>query len=142
MGRVAPVAGVEDTGLGRDAVGDLIGLEYLELGGDGARARAPVSESIQQPFGLVHGGVYSAMAESMCSRATWVAVKDDGMAAMGQSNNATFLRPIMKGFVNAVATPRHQGRTSWVWDVDFTDEDDRLCAIVRVTIAVRPMPDA
>ena len=120
-----------------DALGELIGLEYLELGPDGVKARAAVSDSILQPAGLVHGGVYSAMAESMCSRATWESVRDDGMVAMGQSNNATLLRPITKGYVNAVATPRHQGRTSWVWDVEITDDDERLCAMVRMTVAVR-----
>ena len=130
----------DDGSIGPDALADLIGLEYLELSGDGAGARVPVSDSILQPAGLVHGGVYAALAESMCSRATWLGVRDDGMAAMGQSNNATFLRPITKGNVNAVATPRHQGRTSWVWDVEITDDDGRLCALVRMTVAVRPMP--
>jgi uncharacterized protein (TIGR00369 family) len=117
-----------------------MGLEYLELGPDGVRARVPVADGILQPFGVVHGGVYPSMAESMCSRATWEGVRDEGMAAMGQSNNTTYLRPITKGYVNAVATPRHQGRTSWVWDVEITDDDGRLCAMVRMTVAVRPMP--
>jgi uncharacterized protein (TIGR00369 family) len=139
---VARVTTPDDGSIGPDALGDLIGIEYLELSGEGARARVPVSDSILQPAGLVHGGVYAALAESMCSGATWLAVRDDNMAAMGQSNNATFLRPITAGHVNAVATPRHQGRTRWVWDVEITDDDDRLCALVRLAIAVRPMPSA
>jgi uncharacterized protein (TIGR00369 family) len=134
------VSSADDASIGPDALGDLIGLEYLELTADGVRARVPIGDHILQPAGLVHGGVYSAMAESMCSRATWMAVRDDGMAAMGQSNNATLLRPMTKGNVNAVATPRHKGRTTWVWDVEITDDDGRLCAMVRMTIAVRPMP--
>jgi uncharacterized protein (TIGR00369 family) len=79
------------------------------------------------------------MAESMCSSATWLAVKDEGMAAMGQSNNATFMRPITEGHVNATARPRHRGRTTWVWDVEITDDDDRLCGLIRMTVAVRPI---
>ena len=126
--------------LGHDGLGDLIGLEYLDASADEIRARVEVTDAVRQPAGLVHGGVYVAMAESICSGATWLAVHDDGMAAMGQSNNATFLRPITKCNVNAVATPRHQGRTSWVWDVEITDDDGRLCALVRMTVAVRPMP--
>ena len=47
------------------------------------------------------------------------------MAAMGQSNSATFLRPITEGHVNAVARPRHRGRTSWVWDVEIADDEGR-----------------
>jgi 1,4-dihydroxy-2-naphthoyl-CoA hydrolase len=124
--------------LGRDGLGDLIGLEYLDAGADEIRARVEVTDAVRQPAGLVHGGVYAAMAESICSAATWLAVHDDGMAAMGQSNSATFLRPITEGHVNAVARPRHRGRTSWVWDVEIADDEGRLCAMVRLIVAVRP----
>jgi uncharacterized protein (TIGR00369 family) len=126
---------------GRDALGDAIGLEYLSVAPDEVRARVPVSERILQPAGLVHGAVYSAIAESICSAATWLAVHEEGNAAMGQSNNATFLRPVTEGHVNALAIPRHRGRTSWVWDVELTDDADRLCAMVRMTVAVRPIRD-
>jgi len=122
---------------GRDGFGDVLGLEYLETAPEEVRARAPVGDHLLQPAGLVHGGVYSAIAESVCSAATWLAVHDQGMAAMGQSNSATFLRPITQGHVNALARPRHRGRTTWVWDVEITDDDDRLCALVRMTVAVR-----
>ena len=125
---------------GRDGLGELIGLEYLEAGTDEVRARLAVTDEVRQPVGLVHGGVFAAMAESMCSAATWLAVKDDGMAAMGQSNSATFMRPITEGHVNALARTRHRGRTTWIWDVEITDDADRLCALVRMTLAVRPVP--
>ena len=125
---------------GGDGLGELIGIEYLQTGPDEVRARVEVGDHIRQPFGLVHGGVYAALAESMCSAATWLAVRGDGMAAMGQANSATFLRPITEGYVNAVARPRHRGRTTWVWDVEITDDQGRACALVRMTIAVRPTP--
>ena len=130
------------TSSGRDGLGDLIGLEYLETTPEQARARVLVTDDVRQPFGLVHGGVFASMAESMCSLATWLAVRADGMAAMGQSNNATFMRPITEGHVHATARPRHRGRTTWIWDVEVTDDDGRLCGVVRVTVAVRPMPPA
>jgi len=125
---------------GRDGLGELIGLEYLESGTDEVQARLAVTDEVRQPVGLVHGGVFAAMAESMCSAATWLAVKDEGMAAMGQSNSATFMRPITEGHVNARARTRHRGRTTWIWDVEITDDADRLCALVRMTVAVRPVP--
>jgi uncharacterized protein (TIGR00369 family) len=124
---------------GRDGLGDLIGLEYLDVGPEEVRARLEVNDGVRQPVGLVHGGVFASMAESMCSAATWLNVKDEGMAAMGQSNSATFIRPITEGHVHATARPRHQGRTTWVWDVEITDNEGRLCALVRMTVAVRPM---
>ena len=120
---------------------DLIGIEYLDTGPEEASARVEVSARIQQPYGIVHGGVYATLAESVCSRATDRVVSADGMTAMGQSNQVSFLRPITDGHVNASAVVRHRGRTTWVWDCELTDDDGRLCALARMTIAVRPRPE-
>jgi len=128
--------------LGRDGLGELIGIEYQDSGAEEIRARVEVTDNVRQPTGLVHGGVYAALAESICSGATWQAVRGDGMAAMGQANSATFLRPITEGHVNAVARPRHRGRTTWVWDVEISDDEGRICALVRMTVAVRPASTA
>jgi uncharacterized protein (TIGR00369 family) len=129
---------VAERGNDADGLGRLIGIEYGEFSPERARARLEVTDDVRQPNGIVHGGVYAALAESLCSRATFEAVTGDGMVAMGQSNHATFLRPIAAGHVNADAVPRHRGRTTWVWDVELSDDDGRSCALVRMTIAVRP----
>ena len=121
-----------------DGFADLVGIEWLELGEEPARARIAVEPRHQQPYGIVHGGVLTTLAESLCSAATHVAVAEDGMAAMGQANDTTFLRPIKEGHITATARPRHRGRTTWVWDVEMTDDDGRVCALSRMTIAVRP----
>ena len=68
-------------------------------------------------------------------------VSQNGHFAVGQSNHTSFLRPVADGSILAEGRPRHRGRTSWIWDVDFTDDDGRLCAISRVTLAVRPVPE-
>jgi 1,4-dihydroxy-2-naphthoyl-CoA hydrolase len=117
---------------------ELYGLEFLEVSPDEVRARVVVEEHHKQPMGLVHGGVYAAIAETTASVGTWLAVKDDGMAAMGMNNNTTFLRPITEGTVHAVATPLHRGRTTWVWDVEITNDEGKKVALSRMTIAVRP----
>ena len=118
-----------------------IGTEWLELDPDNARARVEVTPNHHQPYGMLHGGVYATLAESLCSQATYRAVFEDGMICMGQANNATFLRPIFSGHVNATARARHRGRTTWIWDVEMTDDEGALCALVQMTIAVRPRPD-
>jgi 1,4-dihydroxy-2-naphthoyl-CoA hydrolase len=115
-----------------------VGVEWIDLDPDNARARIRIEPRHLQPFGIVHGGVYASLAESLCSAATYGAVRDDGLVAMGQSNDTTFLRPISDGYANATARSRHRGRTTWVWDVDVTDDEGRLCALSRMTIAVRP----
>jgi uncharacterized protein (TIGR00369 family) len=118
----------------------LYGLEVLELGPELARARVPVRDHIKQPMGLVHGGVYAAIAESLTSLATAAVVVPEGFGAQGMSNQTSFLRPILTGTVHATAHRRHRGRTTWVWDVDITDDEGRLCATSRMTIAVRSLP--
>ncbi|MGO9884879.1 MAG: PaaI family thioesterase, partial [Solirubrobacteraceae bacterium] len=101
-------------------------------------ARVPVSDRIKQPAGLVHGGIYAAVAESLATTGTALTVFADGNTAMGMSNQTSFLRPVVGGHVNAEARARHRGRTTWVWEVEISDDAGRLCALSRVTVAVRP----
>ena len=117
----------------------LYGLELLEINDELARAKVVVKEHHMQPMGLVHGGVFASIAESLASAATAVAVVGDGNVAQGLSNQTSFLRPIVDGTIHAVARRRHRGRTTWVWEVEISDDEERLCALVRMTIAVRPM---
>jgi 1,4-dihydroxy-2-naphthoyl-CoA hydrolase len=114
------------------------GLEVDEAGEELVRAHVPVVRHVTQPLGLVHGGVYASIAEALASLGTNIGVVPRGSVGLGMSNHSTFLRPISRGTIHAVARRRHRGRTTWVWDVELTDDDDRLCAVSRVTIAVRP----
>jgi len=103
-----------------------------------ARAEMPVGSQVLQRYGIVHGGAYAALAETVTSRATAEVVGPE-LGAFGQSNHTSFLRPVSAGLVRAVARARHRGRTSWVWEVEMQDAEGRLCALSRVTIAVRPL---
>ena len=118
----------------------LLGIETLEVGPERARSRARVADHHKQPFGLVHGGVFAAMAESLASQATARAVRDAGNIAVGLSNHTSFMRPVLDGHVHAEGHCRHRGSTTWVWEVELTDDEGRLCALSRVTMAVRPAP--
>jgi uncharacterized protein (TIGR00369 family) len=117
------------------------GLRFVELADGEVSARVAVREEVKQPLGLVHGGLYASLAESMTSLATAVAVMGEGKMATGMSNSTSFLRPILAGTVHARAVRLHRGRTTWVWDVTFSDDEGRTCAVTRMTIAVRPVPD-
>ena len=88
---------------------DLLGFEGYEFDGEGvATARMPVHAGVKQPFGIVHGGAYASLAESLVSRATFEGA-GEGMIAMGQANESIFLRPIRSGTVNARARALHRG---------------------------------
>jgi uncharacterized protein (TIGR00369 family) len=115
----------------------LYGLEVHEVTDEVARGSVAVRDEVKQMMGLLHGGVMASMAEALASVATGMAVAADGKVATGQSNYTSFLRPVLGESVTATARRRHRGRTTWVWDVDFTDEEGRLCATTRMTIAIR-----
>jgi 1,4-dihydroxy-2-naphthoyl-CoA hydrolase len=116
----------------------LLGTEWLDDDPEGARVRVPMRDDLRQPVGLLHGGVISSLIESVCSRATALAVLEEGMMAMGQSIEVNFLRPITEGHAEVRAKARHRGRTTWVWEAEVRDAEERLCALAQMTIAVRP----
>jgi 1,4-dihydroxy-2-naphthoyl-CoA hydrolase len=127
-----------------DSFADTIGidLDLADVADGVVRSTTPIRRHLLQPLGIVHGGTYASIAETLASVGTWLSVHEDGMLAMGQANNTSFLRPATEGTIHAEARVRHQGRTSWVWDVDCTNDAGKLCATSRVTIAVRPAPAA
>ncbi|HWV84248.1 MAG TPA: PaaI family thioesterase [Capillimicrobium sp.] len=115
----------------------LYGLDIVEITDERVRATVAVRDAVKQPMGLVHGGVYASMAESLASFGTAAGVMGDGMVPQGLSNATNFLRPITGGTIHADGVRRHRGRTTWIWDIEFTDDEGRLCAVTRMTIAVR-----
>jgi uncharacterized protein (TIGR00369 family) len=118
----------------------LYGLQFDELEEGLARAHVDVADRHKQPTGVVHGGVYASIAEALASAGTNVSVLPEGNVGLGMSNHSSFLRPIGAGTIHAEARARHRGRSTWTWDVELTDDEGRLCAVSRVTIAVRPIP--
>jgi 1,4-dihydroxy-2-naphthoyl-CoA hydrolase len=128
--------------LGDSAFDAHYGLELVECGAERVVGRLEVKPHLLQPTGIVHGGVYAAIAEALASSGTNWAVSPNGEVGLGMSNNTSFLRPAAEGAVlDAVALPVHSGRTTWVWDVTIAAGDGRPCAVSRVTIAVRPRRD-
>ena len=113
------------------------GLEIEERGAALVRGRVAVRRHVTQPVGMVHGGVYASIAEGLASLGTNHGVAEEGKIALGMSNQSTFLRPVTQGSLHATARRRHRGRTTWVWDVEVTDDEGRLCALSRVAVAIR-----
>ena len=119
-----------------DCLDGVLGFEVLEMDAEHAVGRFPVQDRVRQRFGLVHGGAYAALAEMLATEATVRVVHP--AAAMGMSNDTSFLRGARGGWITARARVRHRGLTTWVWEVDHSDDEGRLCAVSRVTVAVRP----
>lgn len=132
----------EDAPAAPQNLNDALGMQVGEFDEQRISGSFEVADRVRQPFGIVHGGAYAALAETLASVATYFAVQGNGDVAVGQNNDTSFLRPVSAGIVHAEGTRRHRGRTSWIWDVEFKDDEGRVCAISRVTIAVRPAPAA
>lgn len=112
-----------------------IGLTYLEITADEGRARLDITEKLLQPWGIVHGGVYCAIVESLSSVCghLWLSQNGGGIV-VGVNNNTDFLRAIGGGTVHAVATPIHRGRRQQLWLVTITDEKARVVARGQVRL--------
>jgi uncharacterized protein (TIGR00369 family) len=118
----------------------LYGLRVLEATADLVRGSVSVRDELKQPIGVLHGGVYAALAEGLASLGTNVSAAPAGQMALGMSNSTSFLRPAADGLVHGMARCRHRGRSTAVWDVEVTDDGGKLCAVSRVTLAIRPQP--
>ncbi|MFV0457168.1 MAG: PaaI family thioesterase [Actinomycetales bacterium] len=118
---------------------DLLGLELLEVSGSRVRARWQVSEAVHQPFGLVHGGAHAAVVETVGSVAGNVWLDGKGRA-VGVSNHTDFFRGVSAGTLDVTAVAVHQGRSGQVWQIDITDERERL--IARGTLRLQNLYDS
>ena len=112
-----------------------LGLRFTELSPDGARAQLEITPKLLQPMGLVHGGVYCSIIESMASVAafTWLDTRGGG-SVVGVNNNTDFLRSMSSGTLYGTAEPIHRGRRQQLWLVTITDDSDRVVARGQVRL--------
>ncbi|QZT64948.1 PaaI family thioesterase [Mycolicibacterium austroafricanum] len=112
-----------------------LGLTYLEMTPDGGRAQLEITEKLLQPWGIVHGGVYCAVIESLASVSghVWLS-QNGGGTVVGVNNNTDFLRAIRSGTVTATSSPIHRGRRQQLWLITITDETDRVVARGQVRL--------
>jgi uncharacterized protein (TIGR00369 family) len=101
------------------------GIEVTDISSDLVRGRLETSEIHHQPYGVVHGGVYCTLIETVASVGAAAWAVEQGMAgAIGVSNQTDFLRITTEGVLLAEATPIHRGRTQQLWRVVVTREGD------------------
>ena len=112
-----------------------IGLEYVEMSQERVVARIPV-EGNTQPYGVLHGGATAALCETIGSVGTAVIVGLDKLV-MGIELNVNHIRSVRTGHVTATGTPLHVGRSTAVWDMQVRDDEGRLVAVSRLTLAIR-----
>ena len=117
-----------------------LGLTFLEVTPDGGRAELTIKDELLQPWGIVHGGVYCAVAESLASVSayTWLA-DNGGGTVVGVNNNTDFLRAVSAGTLTAESTPIHRGRRQQLWLITITHDRDRVVARGQVRLQNLPL---
>lgn len=120
-----------------DSIVKHLGIEFVEAGEGYLTARMPVDSRTHQPFGILHGGASVVLAESLGSVASFMMLDDPTkQQAVGLEINANHLRPVRGGWVYGRCEPIHLGRTTHVWDVRITNEQDKLVCVSRLTVAI------
>ena len=112
-----------------------LGMEFLEVGDDFIRGRVPVDERTRQPYGLLHGGVSVALAETLGSVAAGHVVAE-GHTVVGLDINANHLKSARSGWVTGIARPVHIGRSTQVWHIEMHNDAGELTCVSRLTVAV------
>lgn len=120
----------EETLIGR------LDMKYVELTPDRVVMTMPVGPKTWQPAGILHGGASVALAETAATIATAINIDPTKYNPVGMEINANHIRSKADGVVTATATPFHKGRTTMVWEIRITDENDKLICISRCTMAV------
>jgi len=133
-----------DTGLawaqgrGKGALAERMGIEFTEFTVERSVATMPV-EGNTQPVGLLHGGAYVVLGESLGSMSANLAA-GPGKLAVGVDINATHTRSATSGIVTGVCTPIHLGRSMMVHEIVVTDDQGRRCSTVRITNMIKDLP--
>jgi len=112
---------------------ETLDIQYIDVGADFLTARMPVTPKVHQPDGVLHGGASVALAESVGSAASYVFLNTNEFAIRGIEISANHTRSKADGHVFATARFLHKGRTTQLWEIKITDEDERLISICKLT---------
>ncbi len=115
---------------------EALGLKFTMIEPEELVAELTVDRQHKQPYGIVHGGVYAAMIETLCSTGAALNVMAAGCTAVGMENTTSFLRAVRSGTLKCTARPQFKGRRSHVWEAEVHDDRDRLVATGRVRLIV------
>jgi 1,4-dihydroxy-2-naphthoyl-CoA hydrolase len=122
--------------LGPNTMAAHIGIEWTEVGEDFIRAKMPVDNRTNQPYGLLHGGASCVLAETLGSVASAMVIDHSKFYCVGIEINANHIRGVREGYVTGIVTPLHLGSTTHVWDIKIYNEKEKLVCVSRLTVAI------
>jgi len=119
-------------------MGAALSMEVIDVNPEKMVIRMPVTDASRQPAGLLHGGATAALVETVASLGSAIQCPQ-GFLPVGIEVNCNHLRGKKDGYIEAVGVPVHRGRRTHVWDVKVYDEDKKMVAIGRCTVAITPI---
>ena len=116
-----------------------LGIVFSDLGENYIEATMPVDHRTRQSYGLLHGGAFCVLAETLGSHASSLVIDTSKLICVGIEINANHIRSAREGIVRGRVEPLHLGSTTHVWDIRIYDEREKLCCISRLTVAILPI---
>lgn len=113
-----------------------LGIEFTDIGTNHIEATMPVNDRTKQPMGLLHGGANVVLAETLGSIASSLTIDTKKFSCVGLEVNANHLKSVKKGKVKGIAQPIHLGKSTQVWEIKIFNEENQLCCISRITMAI------
>jgi uncharacterized protein (TIGR00369 family) len=120
-----------------NTIHETLGIRVVEATVDKVVLEMAVGPQVHQPMGLLHGGASAVIAESAASIGAFLNCDPNEEFCVGTDLNISHLRAKREGTVTATAVPIRKGRTMHVWQIDITDEESKLVAVARCTLAIR-----
>jgi 1,4-dihydroxy-2-naphthoyl-CoA hydrolase len=109
-----------------------LGLTFTRITADEVECEVPVGPQLLQPYGLVHGGVYSSIIETLASVGAALYAMPRQQTTVGLENTTSFVRAVRSGTLIGIARHVHRGRQTQVWEVEVRGDDGKLAATGRV----------
>ncbi|MFB0938905.1 MAG: PaaI family thioesterase [Urechidicola sp.] len=124
--------------ISKNTLMETLQIKFTEIGEDFLVAQMPVNSRVHQPMGLLHGGATVALAESVGSSASAMSVDLEKFSVKGIEISANHLKSVQEGIITGTARIIHKGRTTHLWEIKVTDEQDNLVSICKLTNIVLP----
>lgn len=120
-------------GLSKNTLMETLNIEFTEVGDNFVSAKMPVNSRVHQPYGILHGGATAALAETVGSSASVLFVDTEKYIIKGIELSINHLKSKKEGIVFATAKVLHKGRSTHLWEIKITDEEDNLISICKIT---------
>lgn len=122
--------------INKNSLEETLEIEFIDIGNDFLIAKMPVTSKVLQPDGVLHGGATAALAESVGSAASYFSIDRDKQIVRGIDISCNHLKSVSEGFVYAKATPIHKGRTTQIWEIKVTNDNDNLISHCKLSTMI------